>query len=120
MPILLGFSGLGVELISFYMETDPAAGDDVFPCAICLAPAEGLAGGEGCGEIVIAQREDCGAGHRLIGDDGVNGMAVEFFAAVEEAQLDEETDLDNLRTDFVDELGGGGGGSAGGEKVIEE
>ena len=40
-------------------------------------------------------------------------MAVKFFAAVEEAELDEETDLDNFRADFLDELGCGGGGSAG-------
>ena len=33
-------------------------------------------------------------------------MAVEFFSAVEEAQLNEETDLDNFRADFLDELGG--------------
>ena len=56
----------------------------------------------------------------LIGDDGVDGVAVELGAAVEEAELDEETDLDNLRADFADELGGGGGGSAGGEEIIEQ
>ena len=65
LPILLRFSGLGVKLLVFYMEADPAAGDDVFPVAIYLAPAEGLAGGKRGGEIVIAQREDCDAGHRF-------------------------------------------------------
>ena len=57
LPILLWFSGLGVELLVFYMEAHPAAGDDVFPVAIYLAPAKGLARGKGGGEIVIAQRE---------------------------------------------------------------
>ena len=87
MPILLWFSGLGVELVVFYMETNPAAGDDVFPFdnrAICLASAEGLSGGKGGGEIVIAQREGGRGRHALVGDERVDGMPVEFLAAVEE------------------------------------
>ena len=47
----------------------------------------------------------------LIGDDGVDGVAVELFAAVEEAELDKETNLDNLRADFADELGSSSGGA---------
>ena len=65
LPILLGFSGLGVELLVVYMEPHPASGDDVFPFdkrAIFLAPAEGLAGGDGGGEVVVAQRENRGVG----------------------------------------------------------
>ena len=47
-------------------------------------------------------------------------MAVEFFAAVEEAQLNKETDLDNFGADFTHELGSSSSGAAGGEEVIEQ
>ena len=87
LPILLRFSGLGVELLVFYMEANPTAGDDVFPFdnrAIFLTPAEGLAGGKRGGEIVIAQREGGRSRHALVSDERVGGMTAKFLTAVQE------------------------------------
>ena len=71
------------------LESNPTAGEDVFPGAIHFAPAKGLAGGECGGEVVIRHlKRDGGCGrHGLIGDQRVNRGAVHFFPAIEEAQF---------------------------------
>ena len=104
------------------LESNPTAGEDVFPGPIQFAPAEGLAGGECGGEVVIRHlKRDGGCGrHGLVGDQRIDRRAVHFFAAIEKAQLNQKPDLHNLRTDLFEQADGRGGGATGGEQVIKQ
>src|SRR5260370_8644467 len=51
-------------------------------------------------------------------DQGEDVEAVQFFAAVEESELDGEGGAFDRAAELLDEFGGGGGGAAGGEQVV--
>ena len=56
-----------------------------------------------------------------VADEGVNrGSGVEFFAAVEEGEFDEEGGGDDVGVEGFEEFDGGSGSAAGGEEVIDE
>ena len=125
LPVADGAGNARGDGLAVGLESNPTAGEDVFPrvfMAIHFAPAKGLAGGECGGEVVIRHlKRDGGCGrHGLVGDQRIDRGAVHFFAAIEEAQLNQKPDLHNLRTDLFEQADGRGGGAAGGEQVIKQ
>src|SRR5580704_17662974 len=53
-------------------------------------------------------------------NEGEDVDAVQFFAAVEEGELDGEGGAFDDASELLDELDGGGGGATGGEKIVAD
>jgi hypothetical protein len=57
---------------------------------------------------------------RLVDDQGTHWKLLQFVAAVEKAEFDEERNFLNLCAEFLDEGSSGGGCAAGGEEIVNE
>ena len=125
LPVTDGAGNARGDGLAVGLESNPTASEDVFPgvfMAIHFAPAEGLAGGECGGEVVIRHlKRDGGCGrHGLVGDQRIDRCAVHFFAAIEKAQLNQKPYLHNLRTDLFEQACSRRRCTAGGKEVIEQ
>ena len=60
LPVTDGAGNARGDGLAVGLETNPAAGEDVFPRTVNLAPAEGLAGGQRGGQIVVSCRKGGG------------------------------------------------------------
>ena len=89
LPVADGAGNARGDGLAVGLESNPTAGEDVFPGPIHFAPPKGLAGGECGGEVVIRHlKRDGGCGrHGLVGDQRIDRSTVHFFAAIEEAQF---------------------------------